>query len=76
MSRILIYIIRGYQITIGKILPRVCRYEPTCSAYAIDAFQEHGFFRGTALSLWRLLRCNPFFTGGLDPVPKRSRENG
>jgi putative membrane protein insertion efficiency factor len=76
MSSVLIFVIRGYQITIGKLLPRVCRFEPTCSTYAIDAFREHGFFRGMGLSLWRLLRCNPFCAGGVDPVPRRSCDHG
>ncbi|MGD9379687.1 MAG: membrane protein insertion efficiency factor YidD [candidate division WOR-3 bacterium] len=76
MSRIAIYIIRGYQLTAGKVLPRVCRFEPTCSTYAIEALREHGLGKGTLLSVWRLLRCNPFFAGGPDPVPRRSHGNG
>ena len=76
MSRIAIYIIVGYQLTIGRMLPRVCRFEPTCSAYAIEALRKHGFFKGILLSAWRLFRCNPFFAGGLDPVPRRSHGNG
>ncbi|KPK63941.1 hypothetical protein AMJ83_04505 [candidate division WOR_3 bacterium SM23_42] len=75
MNCILIHIIRAYQITIGKLLPRVCRFEPTCSTYAIEALREHGFIRGMVLSVWRVMRCNPFFVGGWDPVPKRNYEN-
>lgn len=71
MSRILIYAIKGYQLTFGKVLPRVCRFEPTCSAYAIDAIRAHGVFRGLGFSIWRILRCNPFCVGGFDPVRKR-----
>ncbi len=75
MSLVLICLVRAYQLTIGRILPRVCRFEPTCSTYAIEALKEHGFFRGLALSLYRILRCNPLCNGGWDPVPKRMVEN-
>lgn len=46
-----------------------CKYVPTCSQYAIEAYEKYGFFKGTALSVWRILRCNPFSKGGYDPVP-------
>ena len=46
-----------------------CKYYPTCSNYAIEAYQKYGFFKGTALTVWRILRCNPFSKGGYDPVP-------
>ncbi len=46
-----------------------CPYYPTCSNYAIEAIQKHGAFIGTALAIWRILRCNPFSHGGYDPVP-------
>ncbi len=75
MSRVLVYVVRAYQLTIGMFLPKVCRFEPTCSTYAIEAFQEHGFLRGLALSFYRILRCNPFCHGGWDPVPKRMVKN-
>ena len=48
-----------------------CRFVPTCSEYAIEAYRSHGFFVGTALTIWRLLRCNPFCRGGFDPVPPK-----
>jgi putative membrane protein insertion efficiency factor len=63
-------------MTFGKALPRVCRFEPTCSNYAIGAIREHGMLRGLALAIWRVLRCNPLSAGGMDPVPRRSSENG
>ena len=50
-----------------------CRFEPSCSAYAIEAIEEWGILVGCALSLWRVLRCNPFGKGGYDPVPRRKR---
>jgi len=75
MNCIFINAIKAYQLTLGRVLPRVCRFEPSCSTYAIEAIREHGLCRGWALSIWRILRCNPFVAGGLDPVPRRSDEN-
>jgi putative membrane protein insertion efficiency factor len=60
--------IRLYQRFISPALPRRCKYEPTCSAYAAQALQTYGPFRGIVLAVWRLLRCNPFSHGGYDPV--------
>jgi putative membrane protein insertion efficiency factor len=57
-----------YQRVVSPALPRRCRYEPTCSAYAIEALREFGILRGLVLATWRLLRCNPFSNGGFDPV--------
>lgn len=48
-----------------------CRFTPTCSAYALEAFEKRGFFVGFGLSVWRVLRCNPFCRGGYDPVPEK-----
>jgi uncharacterized protein len=60
--------IRLYQRFVSPALPRRCKYEPTCSAYALEAVRSYGAARGTLLALWRLLRCNPFSHGGYDPV--------
>jgi putative membrane protein insertion efficiency factor len=57
-----------YQRVISPGLPRRCRYEPTCSAYAVQAFRRYGILRGLVLAGWRLLRCNPWSRGGFDPV--------
>jgi putative membrane protein insertion efficiency factor len=57
-----------YQRLISPALPRRCKYEPTCSAYAVQAIREFGILRGLALGVWRLLRCNPWSHGGYDPV--------
>ncbi|MFM9126610.1 MAG: membrane protein insertion efficiency factor YidD [Solirubrobacterales bacterium] len=57
-----------YQRFISPGLPRRCKYEPTCSAYAVQAVREYGILRGLALGAWRLLRCNPWSRGGFDPV--------
>jgi len=60
--------IRLYQRFISPLLPRRCKYEPTCSAYAVQALRSYGPLRGTVLAVWRVLRCNPFSHGGHDPV--------
>jgi uncharacterized protein len=57
-----------YQRLISPALPRRCKYEPTCSAYAVQAVKEYGILRGLVLAGWRLLRCNPWSHGGYDPV--------
>lgn len=62
--------LRLYKGLISPLLPAACRYVPTCSEYAAEAVACHGFFHGTALALWRLLRCNPLARGGYDPVPR------
>jgi putative membrane protein insertion efficiency factor len=57
-----------YQRVVSPALPRRCKYEPTCSRYAIDAVGEYGILKGLVLGVWRLLRCNPWSYGGYDPV--------
>jgi uncharacterized protein len=57
-----------YQRFISPAIPRRCKYEPTCSRYALDAIREYGILRGLVLAGWRLLRCNPWSHGGYDPV--------
>lgn len=72
MARILIFLISLYQKYISPLKTRPsCRFTPTCSAYAKEALSKWGFFAGSILALWRLLRCNPFCKGGYDPVPER-----
>lgn len=74
MKYIPIFFIRLYQKYISPLKGHgSCRFTPTCSQYALEAYREWGFFAGTALTVWRLLRCNPFGKGGYDPVPKRKR---
>lgn len=60
--------VRAYQVLISPALPARCRYHPTCSQYAVGAISQFGILRGVVLAGWRLLRCNPFSAGGLDPV--------
>lgn len=57
-----------YSKLVSPALPRRCRYEPTCSAYGIEAIRRFGVLRGAVLAGWRLLRCNPFSDGGYDPL--------
>lgn len=71
MKHLCIWLIRLYQKWISPIKPPCCRFYPTCSAYAVEAFRKRGFFVGFGLTVWRLLRCNPFCRPGLDPVPDR-----
>ena len=71
MKRIIIVLIRGYQSTISRLFPRVCRFAPSCSSYAIEAVRTYGVFKGSLLSMWRVLKCNPFCAGGWDPVPPK-----
>lgn len=73
-ARMLIAIIRVYQWAIAPLLPNCCRFEPTCSHYAVEALRLHGFWRGTGLTIWRLMRCQPFCRGGIDPVPPPRRD--
>ena len=64
-------VVRAYQLLLSPVLAPSCRFHPTCSNYALEAFRRHGFVRGLGLSLWRILRCNPWNAGGIDPVPDR-----
>ena len=68
VRRIAVAPIAVYQRLISPAFPRRCKYEPTCSAYAVQAIREYGILRGLVLAAWRLLRCNPFSHGGFDPV--------
>ncbi len=69
IAALLIAAVRLYQFTLGVLLPLSCRFEPSCSNYALEALRRYGPGRGAALAAWRILRCNPFNAGGYDPVP-------
>ncbi len=74
--RLVLSALSGYQTWVSPLFGAFgarCCFEPSCSQYAVDAVQAHGFLRGLALAGWRLLRCNPFNAGGFDPVVKSSR---
>jgi len=62
-------LIRLYQNTLSRVLPSVCRFQPTCSNYALEAIKRYGLIRGSWLAAKRIVRCNPFCEGGYDPVP-------
>ncbi len=61
----------AYRYTLDALFPATCKYHPSCSGYAVDALRTHGLARGSVLSAWRLLRCNPWSRGGADPVSPR-----
>ena len=77
MKELAIKMIKFYKRKISPLFPPRCRYYPTCSQYAVTAIERFGIIRGGLLAVWRLLRCNPLFPGGLDPVPeKRNKKKG
>jgi uncharacterized protein len=73
LSEVLILVIIGYQRLISPLLPPSCRFYPCCSSYGLTAVRVHGAVKGVILTTWRILRCNPWNAGGLDPVPLAGR---
>ena len=69
MTQLALGLIKLYQNTVSKVLPPVCRFQPTCSHYAFEAIKKYGFAHGSWLAAKRIARCNPFSEGGYDPVP-------
>jgi putative membrane protein insertion efficiency factor len=69
MKHVLIWLVRAYRYAISPLYGQVCRFHPTCSAYALDALTVHGALRGTWLAGRRVLSCHPWAAGGYDPVP-------
>jgi hypothetical protein len=69
MTRVLLGLIAGYKRFISPLLPRACRFYPSCSSYAAEAIERHGPARGILLTMRRLARCHPLHPGGYDPVP-------
>jgi len=78
IARLLMALIRLYQLTISPLLGPVCRFEPSCSRYAMECLRLHGAWRGSLLSILRLGKCHPFHPGGYDPppLPPSSRVDG
>jgi uncharacterized protein len=70
-ARVLIAIVRAYRFFASPWLGSACRFTPTCSAYSLEALQHHGAAAGSYLTLGRIVRCHPWCTGGVDPVPER-----
>lgn len=73
LSLLLAVLVRGYQLIVSPWLAPTCRYYPSCSAYALGALRIHNPLTALVLATWRLLRCNPWSKGGVDPVPGRGR---
>lgn len=72
VKKLAIFLIRTYQLTLSpRFSHGACRYTPTCSQYALEAIEIHGVWKGCWLAFLRILRCNPFFKGGYDPVPPK-----
>ena len=74
-ARVLIGAVNFYRRFISPWFPPCCRFTPSCSAYAIEALKKHGFWIGSCLTVWRLLRCHPFCRGGYDPVPDKKAKS-
>lgn len=70
--RLLIALVQAYRLLLSPWLGSGCRFEPTCSAYALEALNRHGALAGTGLTLRRLARCHPWCAGGCDPVPEQA----
>ncbi|CRX37771.1 membrane protein insertion efficiency factor YidD [Estrella lausannensis] len=68
-KKLLILFIRFYQLGISPLLPKSCRFYPSCSCYAEEALQKHGIFKGLKLATLRVIKCGPWHPGGYDPVP-------
>lgn len=73
-QKIGVKLIRFYQKNISSRTPPSCRFEPTCSAYTLEAIERFGFIKGTLMGMWRILRCNPWSRGGYDPVPEKKEK--
>jgi uncharacterized protein len=69
MKYVALGLIRLYQMTLSKMMPPACRFEPSCSRYTYQAIEKYGFFKGGWMGFKRIMRCNPFNPGGYDPVP-------
>ncbi len=76
MTYVLVGLLRAYRAVISPLYGQVCRYHPSCSAYALEAVQVHGSIKGSWLAVRRLGRCHPWAAGGYDPVPPRTRPAG
>jgi len=75
MTKLVICLIRAYQLIISPLLGPSCRYYPSCSQYAIEAMKIHGVFKGSYLAVHRVLRCHPGCKGGYDPVPEITNQS-
>ncbi len=76
MRRVIAFFIRLYQLFVSPLLPRSCRFYPTCSEYALQAVLKHGILRGGWLAVKRVVKCGPWHPGGYDPVPEPQARPG
>ena len=74
MKKVLLWLIKFYQTAISPRTSPKCKYYPTCSNYGWEAIERFGALKGSALTIWRILRCNPFSKGGYDPVPEKKHK--
>ncbi len=74
IRRVYVAPIRFYRKFLSPLKPPMCRFDPTCSQYGLEAIMRHGIFKGTGLGIWRIMRCHPFSKGRHDPVPPRKGE--
>lgn len=74
MKTLIIWLIKAYRTLISPLFPPVCRFQPTCSSYALEAVNRFGALRGSWLAIRRILRCHPFHPGGYDPVPQKEEK--
>jgi putative membrane protein insertion efficiency factor len=73
LNRVFIFLLKGYKKYISPVMGKNCRFYPTCSQYAVQAFSKYSFLKAFLKSFWRVLRCNPFHPGGYDPVDKKTQ---
>lgn len=71
MKHVLLWLIRFYRKAISPLTPASCKFTPTCSQYGLEAIERFGAVKGGLLTVWRILRCNPWSLGGYDPVPEK-----
>jgi putative membrane protein insertion efficiency factor len=76
LTRIILGLIRFYRFVLSPLSPPACRFDPTCSAYALEAVERFGPAKGLLLAVWRILRCHPFHPGGYDPVLQSPSADG
>tara|TARA_Y100000022_G_scaffold11772_1_gene9330 strand:+ start:42 stop:263 length:222 start_codon:yes stop_codon:yes gene_type:complete len=73
MKKIIVYLIKFYQIALSPLLGSNCRFQPTCSQYMIEAINHHGVLKGISLGFKRISKCHPFGSKGYDPVPEKEK---
>ena len=75
MNKLLVWLVRAYQLLVSPMLGQNCRFYPSCSNYAVEALRTHGAARGSLLALRRVCRCHPWNPGGVDPVPPARQDS-